>query len=399
MSQRVKALITPAVLKWARESAGLTVEEAAARLKRSADELAQWETGESQPTIPQARKAANVYKRPLAALYLPEPPKDFQILQDFRCLPSGRSSTYSPELAMLVRNAQDHQAWARDYLEEIEADALDFVGSVGLHDNPASVARGIRKTLGVTLDDVFNCRTRDQALSYWIKHVEDTGVFVFRNRRVDCDEARGFAISDNLAPFIFVNTNDSKSAQIFTLLHELVHIFLDWTGISNLLDFPVSQRNSSEARTEVFCNRVASEIVLERSAFNTAWQNATGASLENRIYQISNRFNISREVVARRLLEQRVIDRRKYLELHDQYVSDWKDEKAREKRRNKESDGGPSPHMLKTVTNGYAFTSLVISAYRSGAVSGRETSAILGVKLNHLEKVAAHAYFPFGRGT
>ena len=236
---RIEALITPSVIQWAREQSKLSIDEAARKIRRSAEEIRGWENGSLRPSISQARKAAEVYRRPLAAFYLPEPPSEFETLRDFRSLPSAEFREYSPELSLLIRTTQYRQEWVREYLIEEGVEPLSFVGSSTLQDDPRDVANNILQVLDISSEDQQKCNSRQEALRLWLEKAEMAGIFVFRQRQIDLQEARGFLISDDFAPFVFINSDDSKAAQIFTLAHELAHFLsrLGYVVLSRMMFF------------------------------------------------------------------------------------------------------------------------------------------------------------------
>ena len=269
MSQ-LEALVTPSVMKWARERAHLSLDDAAARIKRPVSDIENWENGIVRPSIAQARKASEVYKRPLAVFYLPEPPTDFETLRDFRSLADTTLSEYSPELALVVRQARYRQEWTREFIVSEGAEKLSFVGSASLRDSPATVADKIMKVLQITSKEQQECLTREEALRLWVQKTEEAGVFLFRQGHVDLSEARGFVLSDDYAPFVFINSEDAKAAQMFTLLHELAHLWINVDGLSNLEPFTSNTKRDVQ-EMEVFCNKVAAHALLNPSSFDDAW--------------------------------------------------------------------------------------------------------------------------------
>ena len=376
--------ITPKVAKWARESAGFTEEEAARKIGRSPDEITGWESGELRPSMSQIRKASEVYKRPLAVFFLPEPPQDFATLRDFRRLPADVPREYSPNLRFLIRQTRARQEWLRDFLESENRPPLDFIGSARPSDDPVTLAQRIRKAIGVAPDEIQACRTREDALQLWLSRSEMSGVFVFRAgnlrwEKIDVVEARGFALSDEYAPFIFLNAQDAKAAQVFTLAHELAHLWLDESGVSNLRT--AASPSTETDIIEVFCNRVAAEILVPQDAFQERWkQQDADKTLEERIQSNSRHFKVSEWVIVRRLLDWGQISKTKYDKLTHDYEQQWRE--ARQQQKENQAEGGPSPYLLKLINNGYAFSRVVLSAYQNGGVSGRDTSSLLGVKLD-----------------
>jgi len=382
------------VIEWARRSAGFTVEQAARKIDRPEEEIVGWESGELKPSLAQVRKASEVYKRPLAVFFLPEPPQDFATLQDFRSLPAEIPREYTPNLRFLIRRTRARQEWLRDFLQSQNHPPLGFIGSARPSDNPSKLAQQIRDSIGITRNDIQHCRTREDALRLWVSRAETSGVFVFRAgnmrwEKIDVVEARGFALSDKYAPFVFLNAQDAKAAQVFTLAHELVHVWLDASGVSNLRT--VMKPATQADKIEVFCNKVAAEMLVPRDVFQERWeQQDTSKPLDERISSQSEYFKVSEWVIARRLLDWGKISKTKYDELTEGYDRQWRDLRQREKESQKERqpERRPSPYRLKLINNGYAFSSLLLSAYQGGDISGRDVSSLLGVKLNKIANFA-----------
>ena len=392
---RIEALITPSLMRWAREKARLSIEQASKKIKRPKEEIEAWEAGTSRPTIPQARKASEVYKRPLAVFYLPEPPKEFDTLRDFRILPVNYEPDYSPELSLLIRTAKFRQEWMREFLIEEGVPKIPFVGSSSLNDNPQDISRLILLELNLSPKEQINCRKRNEALRLWIDRAERAGIIIFRQGNIDLKETRGFILCDEYAPFIFINSDDAIAAQLFTLAHELAHLWLNQSGISNLEPFERSFSDESQ-KIEIFCNRVASETVLDRTLFNKSWcdQN-TSLSIEEQIENISNTFKISEEAISRRLLDDGNINREMYLELRKIYQDRWREYKEKERQRMKSVEGGPTYYVMKVFNNGYSFTQTVISAFEGGAITGRDASSLLDVKVSNIQHLASAAGMAF----
>ncbi|MEM6829923.1 MAG: helix-turn-helix domain-containing protein, partial [Bacteroidota bacterium] len=185
-----KAYITPKVLKWARESAKMSLEEAASKVNKSAEQLSAWEEGEEFPTIKQAEKLAKSYKRPFALFFLPEIPNDFQPLQDFRKSDSKDLTTGS---IFIIREIQQKQNWLSEVMEESGESKLPFIGKFSLNNSPIEVAEDIIKTLGITR----NWNGQEYSVRYWVDQTEANGIFVSRTSFIhsrlllDKDELQG----------------------------------------------------------------------------------------------------------------------------------------------------------------------------------------------------------------
>ncbi len=392
---RVEALITPSVIRWARERAGLSIDQAAKKIGRPKEDIIAWETGTSLPSIPQARKASEVYKRPLAVFYLPKPPKDFDTLRDFRSLPVDYPPEYSPELALLIRTAKYRQEWMREFIIEEGVSELSFVGSVSLDDTPQNISRSILDKLNLSPEEQINCPTRYEALRLWIDKTERAGIYIFRQGQIDLKEVRGFVMCDEYAPFIYINSEDALAAQLFTLAHELAHLWLNQGGISNLEPF---ERNRQDDATmiEAFCNKIAAEAVLDQKIFYQKWHKQEQTlPIEEQIEYLSNIFKVSEEVIARRLMDDGHLAQTMYIDLRKLYQTRWRERKVMERQRMRNAGGGPSYYVRKVFNNGYSFTQTVISAFESGAVSGRDASNLLDVKISNIRRLSFAAGMTF----
>jgi Zn-dependent peptidase ImmA (M78 family) len=334
--------------------------------------------------------------------FLPHPPKDFSTLRDFRRLPSDYPREYSTNLRFLIRQTQERQDWLREYLIEEGFTPLECVGSASTTVDRIALASTIRKTLSLSIKEIRKCQTRSEALRLWIDASEALGIYVFQSgnmqyEKIEIKEARGFALADKYAPFIFLNAQDAKVAQIFTLAHEITHLWVNKSGVSNLYDRGRSLAGASEI--EVFCNSVASEVILPQKDFSELWSSLDRSEpLEDRIESSSRRFKVSKTVVARRLLNLRNIDRRRYLLLADQFYQEWLEHKDKQKQKSATSEGGPHPYLMKVINNGRHFSRVVLGAYQSGRLSGRDTSSILGVKLNAMPKYSKYAGMKLSKG-
>jgi Zn-dependent peptidase ImmA (M78 family) len=375
-------------MRWAREKAGFDIPTAASKLQRPESDVKGWEKGTLQPTLAQARMAARLYKRSLAVLYLPEPPKDFDTLRDFRHLTAGYPRDYSPELALLIRQVISRQEWLREYYISEGAKKVTFIGSHSVTTSPQVLAKSIRELLDISIEEQMACSSPREALNLWIEKAENVSINICRQGKIECEEARGFALSDEYAPFVYINSNDAVVAQLFTLVHELTHLWIDQPGISNLEGLRARSR-TSEAAIEIFCNKIAAETLIDQKIFDQLWfSGGSNQTLNEKIEYVSGMFRVSEEVVARRLLDRSQITLQQYQQLRKYYLDRWLEYKKQERER---SSGGPSYYIMKVVGNGRTFTQVVISAYENGFIMGRDASSLLGVKLNHLSKLADFA--------
>ncbi len=391
----VKALITPKVLKWARETSKISIEDAAKKVPCSVVTLIEWESGNLQPTFKQAEKLAGIYKRPLAVFFLPDIPSDFQVLQDFRKRDSAAIST---ALIFMIREIRQKQNWLKTYLVENDYHKLDFIGKYSIADSPDAVASYIRNIFEI--DSIgLNSET---PLKEWIKRVEAKRIFVsmssnFHSRlKISSDDFKGFAISDSYAPFVFINSDEWETVQLFTLVHELVHLFINESGISNDINIDFRESNISEYNpVEIFCNKVAASALMPLEIFKTVWESRKLSS-HNDLFNVAKVFGVSSLSVLFRahntgLLSQQIFESWKVI-LDNEYqeFSKYYFEKELKKRESKK--GGPNYYLLLSKRNGIEFSKFVLDSFRSGSVKGVELSNLLNLKINKISNYENFIY-------
>lgn len=345
-----------------------------------------WESGESYPSLAQARKAAKTYKRPLAVFYLSEVPKDFAPLRDYRRLPADVPAEFSHELQVLVRRAREQQEWAVGILQELGAEPLSYIGSYALDSNIQEIAVKARNLLGADMTDRNSLRGGDSTLLEWMESCERAGIFVFRTGDVKIEEMRGFTLIHPLAPVIVINSHDTIAAKLFTLLHEFSHVLLGAEGISSegIYSFvSSSQVRTEEQRTEVFCNALAAEVLVPEADLVRRIE-ALGPTKDwdAAIETFSRSYKVSREVIARRLTDLRLITREEYRAKREQYKRDYE-----ESKQEKHGEFRITFARRVVTRNGPAFTRLVINAYGERMITAPEASNLLNAKLDHFSKI------------
>ncbi len=386
-----KAIVTPEVLKWARKTAKLPLEKAAASMGCSVERLQSWENGDDQPTIKQAQKLAHVYQRPFALLFLPEPPKDFKPLQDFR---SNKQEEFSTALTFMIREVQEKQRWVRTMFEDNEERPLGFVGKFNRRTSPETVANDIRETLGIR-----SFEHRDaSALKYWIKKAEAARIFVSLSSnfhpkaKLDTEEVKGFAIADRFAPFVFLNSDDYENPQLFTLAHELAHIWINQSGIS-VDTQTVSFRGAHNRKidpVEIFCNKVAANALLPKEAMVSAGEIYDLTRFDN-VEQIARRYGVSNLTLLFRLHELGIINKRQFGGLKK--IADLRFEAYEKKQAEGDKKSGDvNYYILQVRRNGKAFSQLVLDFYRGGQITGVEASHLLRVKLSNFSNFEQYVY-------
>jgi Zn-dependent peptidase ImmA (M78 family)/transcriptional regulator with XRE-family HTH domain len=392
MAKRVFAKVRPEILRWARESAGVTLAGAADSLELDEEVLSRWEAGDDRPSIPQLRRLATVYKRPLSVFYLQAVPKGFQVVSDFR-RPSESSGPFSPELTQEIRFAHQRRELSLELLTDLGDAAQKFTLSCTLGEEAESVGQRLRQYLNIDdsqRKEFASDGTGRVAFNAWRQAAEAVGVLVFQTMRVSAQEASGFALSFAHAPVVVVNRKDSPTRRLFSLAHELVHLALHKSGVSDLrID---EDEHAADSEIEIFCNRVAAAALMPKQlVLAEKLMVAHGASKEwsdSEIVQLSKRYGVSREAMLLRLLAFGRTTRTFYRQKKAQYAEEYE----RERHRKAARPPAPIPrNMPREALSlfGRPFISLVLYNYQQDRLTLSEVSGYLGLRTKHVEKLQA----------
>jgi Zn-dependent peptidase ImmA (M78 family)/transcriptional regulator with XRE-family HTH domain len=330
------AKVNPEILIWARDTAKMSIESVASKMKVSEVKIEKWEKGESFPTIKKAQKLAKIYRRPFALFFFPEMPEDFHPLRDFRRKTSTPLQTAS---VFIIREIQQKQAWMRENLIDNQQDPLPFVGKFSIEDDPVAVAKHILDTLEI---DPSKTVKNKLPLNYWIDKVQKAGInvsrssYVHTNLRIDPEELQGFAIVDPHAPFVFINSKDWKSPQLFTLVHELAHIWIGESGISNEIACQIENKIDVQLHpVELFCSEVSANVLMPEDLMKSITK------------------------------------------------LDYNKVKAK---------NSPIYYPILVNKNGKLFIQTVLNAYRTGEIEVSQASYLLNVKAGNLSKLEEQAF-------
>jgi Zn-dependent peptidase ImmA (M78 family) len=294
----VRVIVKPEIFRWARERAGFEPGALAERFPH----LDAWERGELQPTLKQLESFAQATHTPVGYLFLPEPPVEVVPIPDFRTMGNERLERPSADLLDTLYLCQQRQEWYRDFARTEGEGPLPFVGSMSLASDIEETGARIRDALGFDLEERRRMPTWTEALRRFIGLADDLGLLVMVNgvvgnnnrRRLNPEEFRGFALVDPLAPLVFVNGADTKAAQMFTLAHELAHVWLGQSALSDVA--PVSFPSHA---TEIWCNRVAAELLVPLAILREEFR--PEAMLQVELDRLARRFKVSTLVVLRRI--------------------------------------------------------------------------------------------------
>ncbi|NQY84337.1 MAG: ImmA/IrrE family metallo-endopeptidase [Alcanivorax sp.] len=370
------AKINPDILSWARERAQLSVSVLARKLGVNEKSVEAWERGDKRLTFRQAQQYAAKTHVPFGYLYLKCPPKEQLPLPDLRTVGGQRPQRPSAELIEMVQIVLRRQEWYAEYLRDQGAERNELVGRFTIQSGVHVVVQHMREALRVPAHPTRG--TWEDYFRLLVQRIEEVGILVMREgfighytRPLSVQEFRGFAIADPLAPVIFINQADAPKARFFTLIHELAHIWIGRTGISD-----ASPR--TERQEEVFCNATAAEFLVPGKEFEDQWRD-----LENwrdNLPELEAHFRVSTWVLARRALTLQKISADEY----QRYIRELQEEHRNRERENIPMSyyQGRKGHVSQT------FSKALLSEALSGRVLLRDAGRLLGMKPSNLAKYA-----------
>lgn len=310
----IRVSVKPQLLCWARERAGIDTDQLVRRFPKYLD----WEAGNAQPTLKQLEKFARTTHAPIGYLFLPEPPEEPLPIPDFRTIGGAPLGRPSPDLLDTIYLCQRRQDWYREFARMEGQESLAFVGSANPASSIEATAAGIRTALHLDLDERRALPTWTEALRRFVEMADALGVLVMvsgivgsnTHRVLDPDEFRGFALADDIAPVIFINGTDTKAGQMFTLAHELAHL---WLGQSALDDARPDLLPAHDV--EVWCNRVAAELLVPIDVVRDEYRKEE--ALPDALNRLAHRFKVSTLVILRRIHDLGVLTRDEFRHAYD----------------------------------------------------------------------------------
>ena len=383
MAKRVEALVKPELLVWARETAGLSRDEASQKMRIKVEKLEGWENGNNRPTVKQLRKLGQVYKRPIAVFYLPEKPLDFQPLRDFRRISRIFGFKNTAQLNFEIRRAGFRRQAALNLLDDLNDKVPDLPFRLNISDDPETVGTKIREILKISPEEQAEWSSDYQGFNRWRSAIEEAGTLVFQSSRIDIEDMRGFAINQFPLPVIGLNIKDSPRGRIFTLLHEFTHILLGEGGICDIKEY--YDRHPAEQKFEIFCNHVAGAAIVPREQLLIVADKPDIESwTDEELTTLSKRFKASKEVILRRLLINNRATEEFYQFKRKEFLKEY--EKVKKKQE------GFVPPYLKVISGvGLTFLRLVLNGYHQEKITSSDLSDYLEVNLKHLPKIESEA--------
>lgn len=368
----VRVDIAPDLLRWATERAGWDDAE----MSRRTPKLAAWLEGTTKPTLKQLEEFARATHTPLGFFFLSEPPEEEIPIPDMRTLGNAAVAQPSADLLDTIYLCQNRQDWYRSYALANGLPELEFVGSTTIDTPTGEVAHEIRERLDFGLATRKTLTSLDDARRHLINRIETLGALVMisgivgnnPHRRLNVQEFRGFTLADRLAPVIFVNGADTKAAQIFTLVHELAHL---WLGDSALSDASITDHDGK--REELWCNSVAAEVLVPVATLIDDYQ---GIATVQELERLANDYRVSTLVVLKRLFDAKLLS-------WDEFRNRWDAERDRVMAlaaQSQRARGGGNFYKTLPLRVSRQFAQAVIASAIEGSTTYRDAYALLGTK-------------------
>tara|TARA_R110001599_G_scaffold298022_1_gene502319 strand:- start:8713 stop:9858 length:1146 start_codon:yes stop_codon:yes gene_type:complete len=371
------AHINPDILRWARERAQLSIDALARKLNTSGDTLEAWEKGEKRITIKQAKTVAEKTYVPFGYLFLKKTPEENLPIPDLRTIDGEQVRQPSAELLKIIQIVLAQQGWYQEYLNTQGTDKNSVIGRFSIKDSVSTIVEDMRFVLNVDPHPVRG--NWEDYVRDLVNRIEEAGILVIRqgdlghhSKPLSVEEFRGFAIYDEIAPVIFVNQSDVPSARLFTLIHELAHIWIGQSGVSD-------GNANTHRREEVLCNAVAAEFLVPGDEFLPRWNDLEDWT--DNLPSLEAHFRVSTWVLARRALTFNLINNAQY----NQYIAFVK---RQYERLNRDRDGGPTYYMTKKSQLSERFSRALVAETLSGRVLLRDAAQLLNMKPHNINNFA-----------
>lgn len=357
--------INATMLTWAIARAGYDLHEFALKVPN----ILEWVLGEKKPTVRQLEKFSKKVYLPFGYFFLSEPPKEKLPIPFFRTN-NTQATSVSVNVFDTILLLKQRQDWLKDFLKDGEFEALPFVGKFKRSNNVKEIVADLHSALGLSQNWASNFRTWQDALDSLIQHIENIGIITMFNgivennthRPINVEECRGFVLVDEIAPFMFVNNSDSKAAQMFTIVHELAHI---WTGQSAGFDF--RKLEPADDPNERLCDKVAAEFLVPEIIFRDIYE--SNPNIKN----IARYFKVSEIVIARRALDLGLISKTQFFEFYDEYIN-------REFIKKESQSSGGDFYATTRKRLGLAFSAHINTAVKSGKLLYRDAYKLTSLK-------------------
>lgn len=372
------------VLRWARETAGFTVDGVVAKLDRKSityETVLAWEAEIESPTYPQLERLAyEIYKRPLALFFFPEPPEESTPKQSFRTLPDYEIEIMPTAMRMLLRKARVFQLNLYELYENVNPATKPIVQDFSFNPDVSAVemAKIIRDYFSVTIEQQSSWKDTDKALKFWREKIEAHGIFIFKDA-FHTDQFSGFCLYDEQFPVIYINNSKPRTRQIFTIFHELAHLLFKTGGIDTRIDDYIDYLEGDNKQIEILCNKFAGEFLVPTEDFNLRLKSTFID--DSIIEELARFYHVSREVILRKVFDKGLVSQRYY----DEKVSAWE-------RVSASKGSGGNYYLTQGVYLGGKYIEKAFSSYYQQRITSERLADYLGVKVKNLNGMESLLY-------
>ena len=381
MARKISVEVIPEVLTWLRESSGSSIGEVSKRLRTTSDTILEFETGKKSPTLVQLKELSKLYKRPLASFFLSKPKEEKPLPNDYRFLP-GRTDIFDKKTILAIRKSRSLQGISRELSLNIRYETAPKVRKVVLTDNPELIAAEYRKLFDLNLETQRKIKDAYRLFSYLRDVLEDSNVLVFQFS-MPVEDARGFALADDIPSIAVINSKDTIEARLFTLMHEFGHILLGETVI-DIPDESLKNRNNVER----WCNAFSSSFLLPeesaRALFIRYHDRLTETDILN---SLSRKYKVSKATLLIKMLELNYISNQEFEEVMSRYVREGTGKKTEEKKK-----------MIRVTSDqrclsemGNKFVSLVANNFDKEFITYGDALSYLSIRSKNFDRVLEKA--------
>lgn len=378
--------VNPEVLKWARETAGLTIDDVVLKIKRKTvtyQNVVSWELGYETPSYAQLERLAyEIYKRPLAIFFFPSPPEEVTPDQSFRTLPAYEIEHIPAKIRLMLRRAQAYQFNLNEMYDGVNASDKKIANDISFHVNDSIISIGekVRKYLSVTVEAQKSFGNSENAFKEWRRILENLGLFIFKDA-FQSEGFSGFCLYDEKFPVIYINNSKPFSRQIFTLFHELAHILFKTGGVDTNIESYINYLHGDSKKIEIICNSFAGEFLVPSADFDK--KTSRMVIDDQNISLLANTYYVSREVILRKFFDQGKVNQKFY----DEKVSLWK-----VLQNSVSSSSGGNYYFTKGSYLGNKYIEKAFSQYYKERINTERLADYLGVKVKNIPGIESLLY-------
>lgn len=385
-----KIKVVGLMLRWARESAKISIDTISKKIQKTPEIIKSWEDEKDSPTYAQLEDLARIYKRPLALFFFPEPPEEPDLKKSFRTLPDFELERLETSTLFRIRKAKIMQFNLKELCNEKNPAAHNIVKEffININDNPQKIAQDLRNYLNIPLEEQISWKNSSKAFKNWRNILYEFGIFIFQES-FEQEDISGFCLFDKEFPIIYVNSSQFDNRKIFTLFHELGHLLTGINGIDIKNDefIEVLSKKDWNWKIEYLCNQLTGSVLVPDKDFDKKLDQRFEIN-EEFIEELSKLYSVSREVILRKIKDRGKVSEEEF----NAYLKRWKQQIAEtkrikeEKRKKEEKTGGPDYYFTKAAYLGPQYIDLVFNKYYQEQINISDVAEYLNIKVKNVPK-------------